>query len=203
MRRLLKWVLIISGSSLMVGMAAAVWYLSHAGPIGSGFVAKYLCSAAFISHRDPQNVFEQDVTPVNPIAGYFNYTIENEKQKVTTDFNGFFERTAIYREGSGCTLVIGNTEDRIRKQLLVTAGIGQRRSRHREDRPWPNGNGEPIDPELLGIDANKLEEAVDMAFADPSPDNRPRTRAVVVAYKGHLVVERYADGFNRELPLMG
>ncbi|EFK10022.1 conserved hypothetical protein [delta proteobacterium NaphS2] len=46
--------------------------MQKAGPIGSGFVSKYLCSSTFISHRDPEVVFREDVVPVNPLAPFFD-----------------------------------------------------------------------------------------------------------------------------------
>ncbi len=203
MKHRLKWTLLTTGALLFLSLAATVWYLSKAAPIGSGYVAKYLCSSTYISQRDPVTVFKQDIIPVNPIAGWFDYTIDREKKKVTADLHGVFERTAIYREGCGCTLIIGTTEDKVRKQPMVTPGFDKKRLQHRHDLAWPYGNGNPVNPEEVGVDPIKLREALDKAFDEPFPDHRRKTRAVVVVYKGTLIAERYADGFNRDMPLMG
>ena len=203
MKRWHKWTLIISGSAIAAILGAAAWYLSQAGPIGGGYVSKYLCSSTFISQRDAATVFEQDIAPVNPIAGWFDYTIDKEKKNVTTTLHGLFERTAIYRQGCGCTLVVGTTEEELRRQSLVTPGFDQERPRHRPDLSWPDGNGNPVNPEELGVDPIKLKEALDKAFTEPYPDNRRKTRAVVVVYKGQLIAERYGRGIGRDMPLMG
>ncbi|MEJ2158595.1 MAG: serine hydrolase [Desulfobacteraceae bacterium] len=184
-------------------MAATAWYLTQAWPAGSGFVAKYLCSSTFVSHRNPTTVFEQDIAPVNPITSYFGYSIDKKKQKVAAGWHGVFPRTAIYREGCGCTLVIGITEEKMRRQPLVSQGFDRNRSRHRKDLPWPRSNGGPVNPDKLGIDLPKLNAALDNAFSESFPDTRRNTRAVVVVYKGQLVAERYAQGVDRDTPLMG
>ena len=98
---------------------------------------------------------------------------------------------------------IGSTEEKLLRQLLVTPGFDNKRPLHRTDLPWPDGNGNPIQPEQLDVDPIKLKEALDEAFEEPFPDNRRKTRAVVVVYEGHLIAERYAEGFNRDMPLMG
>jgi CubicO group peptidase (beta-lactamase class C family) len=60
-----------------------------------------------------------------------------------------------------------------------------------------------VDPESLGIDPVKLQKALDVAFAEPSPDNPRKTRAVIVVYDGRLAAERYAPGFHKDMPLLG
>jgi CubicO group peptidase (beta-lactamase class C family) len=44
---------------------------------------------------------------------------------------------------------------------------------------------------------------MDRHFAEPGPDKKKQTRAVVVVYDGHLVAERYAPGFHKGMPLLG
>ena len=61
MRRWIKVTLSIITIVVLIIVGAAGWYLSKAIPIGTGYVAKYLCSNTFISQRDPAVVFEQDI----------------------------------------------------------------------------------------------------------------------------------------------
>jgi CubicO group peptidase (beta-lactamase class C family) len=60
--------------------------------------------------------------------------------------------------------------------------------------PWPTGDldSRGTFPE---IDSAKLEAALDWAMAEPQ-----NTRALVVAYKGKIVGERYAPGFTPHTP---
>jgi CubicO group peptidase (beta-lactamase class C family) len=73
----------------------------------------------------------------------------------------------------------------------------------RIDLPWPRGSQGPVDPVGLGIDADQLKLALDKAFAEPDPEKPVKTRAVAVVYDGKLVAERYAPGFNKDMPLLG
>ena len=48
-----------------------------------------------------------------------------------------------------------------------------------------------------------LEKAMDAAFAESSPENLRKTRAVLVVHDGKLISERYAPGFHKDMPLLG
>jgi len=68
MKRGVRRILAVTGV-LCIGLAfAAAWFLAKAMPIGTGYVAKYLCTSTFLSKRDPQVVFVEDIKPVNPLA---------------------------------------------------------------------------------------------------------------------------------------
>ena len=203
MKRWVKWSIFGTGIVVVVCVVAAGWFMQKAGPIGSGFVSKYLCSSTFISHRDPEAVFREDLVPVNPLAPFFDYHIDLENKSVTADAHGLFSLTAIYREGCGCSLVIGTTETAMRKQTFVPPDLSTTRPIRSSDQPWPDGSGAPVDPATLSIDVKKLDAALTDAFREPTPNNPRKTRAVVVIYDGKLVAERYADGFHKDMPLLG
>ena len=76
MKNWVKWSFAGIGIVLLVVVAAAGWFMQKVGPIGSGFVSKYLCSSTFISQRDPDVVFREDVVPANSIAQFFDYRID-------------------------------------------------------------------------------------------------------------------------------
>jgi len=184
MKRGVKIILI--GSAVVLGTAviASGWLFNKAIPIGTGFVAKYICSSTFISNRDPEIVFEEDVAPVNPLAKIVNYKIDREQKSVTSTSFGLFGLTAIYREGCGCSLVIGTTAAEMTRQKLVPPDFKRNRPRHRADQPWPAGGQGPVDPSAVGVDALKLEKALAAAFAETGPENPRKTRAVIAVYDG-------------------
>jgi CubicO group peptidase (beta-lactamase class C family) len=203
MKNWVKWSLAGTGVGLVLVVTAAGWFMQKVGPIGSGFVSKYLCSSTFISQRDPDVVFREDVVPVNPLAPFFDYSIDYKKKTVTADAHGLFGLTAIYREGCGCSLVIGTTEAAMRAQDFLPADTPAKPSARQTDIPWPAGSGGPADAAAIGIDVQKLEAALDDAFREPRPDNPRKTRAVVVVYDGQLVAERYGKGIHKEMPMLG
>ncbi|MBR9985776.1 MAG: hypothetical protein KFF68_07695 [Desulfosarcina sp.] len=96
---------------LCIGLAvAAAWFLAKAMPIGTGYVAKYLCTSTFLSKRDPQVVFVEDIKPVNPLAKLVSWDIDTVGQSVTATALKVFQSKAIFRQGCGCTLLAGTTE---------------------------------------------------------------------------------------------
>ncbi|MBU1713214.1 MAG: beta-lactamase family protein [Proteobacteria bacterium] len=200
MRPWIRRTFIISGIILAAGVAAAGWYLTQAIPIGTGYVAKYLCSGAFISGRDPDTVLREDVAPVNPLTAVISAQIDRPNKRVTADSFGLFKAVAVYREGCGCTLAVGVSEENLRKQDIAS---GFAKKKLPDDLPWPEGNGEIPGPLPAGVDEGKLSNALDKAFAESGSKKLKYTRAVLVVYDGRLIAERYAPGFDRNMPLLG
>jgi len=203
MKRGVKIILIVIALVLVTAVVTGGWLFSKAAPIGTGYVAKYICSSTFISNREPEIVFAEDVAPVNPIAKIVDYEIDRERKSVTATSFGLFALTAVYREGCGCSLVIGTTAEEMARQKLVPPDFTKNRPRQRADLPWPAGSQGPANPSAVGVDVQKLEKALAAAFAEPGPQNPRKTRAVVVVYDGRLIAERYAPGFGKDMPLLG
>ncbi|MEE4113826.1 MAG: serine hydrolase [Desulfobacteraceae bacterium] len=189
---------------LSIGLAvAAAWFLAQAMPIGTGYVAKYLCTSTFLSKRDPQAVFVEDIKPVNPLAELVAWDIDRVGQSVTATAFKVFRSKAIFRQGCGCTLLAGTTEASLREQTFFRAGAGALPPSTAPDLPWPEGSGGAVDPASLGVDSKQLMQALDDAFAEPGTDTLRQTRAVAVVYEGRLIAERYTRGFGPDMPLLG
>jgi CubicO group peptidase (beta-lactamase class C family) len=181
-------------------LVAAGWYLARAVPIGTGYAAKYLCSSTFISGRDAETVFREDVYPVNPLAKIISYRIDPEEKSVTARAFGLFESVSVYREGCGCTLVKDVSREELDKQPIAQPIP---RKALLPDLPWPlgdQGNSSPVPP---GVDEEKLKRAMENAFAEQGEEKLKKTRAVLVVYDGELIAEHYALGFHRDMPLLG
>ena len=92
---------------ILVLLGFAIYYLDGAMPIGSGYSAKYVCSQVFLADRDPDSVFKNDVQPTNPLFLLFSNDVDYSLKTVTSKGLGFWHpKTAVYREGFGCTLAI-------------------------------------------------------------------------------------------------
>ena len=203
MKRLLIKAGIVCIALGVAGMiAVTLWYASAALPVGTGYVAKYLCSSTFISERDPAVVFEEDIKPVNPLARVVRWSVDAEGRTVTARALRVFESRSLYREGVGCTLIRDVTEEQLRGQVFYGDSGGSIRSGGLPEILWPDGEAS-ANPETLGVDRDKLERALDSAFAEPEDGDHRKTRAVVIVYQGKLIGERYAPGFHEEMPLLG
>ncbi|MFK7922482.1 MAG: serine hydrolase domain-containing protein [Bacteroidia bacterium] len=160
-------------------------------PIGTGYSAKIMCSCVFVSARTPASVEAKDLSAY----WYVNNTVDQAQKSVSSRLL-FWEQTAVYREGLGCTLL----HDKDPKDL-ADAAITQTKSRSLQGAILQDYQ----DSLSLHIDQDKLAAAIDYAFVeDASPDApQKNTRAVVVLYDSIVLAERYGPGFDAETPLLG
>ena len=154
--------------------------------IATGYGAKAMATAVFVSGRDPQLVQSFDLN--YSLVKYTRSKIDFKNKSVTTSFWGMAKQTAVYREGFGCCLVGNSPMDSLQNfsftiPLLKRSGVWHI--------PWPNGE-QKKDTLFPEIDTLKLKSAVEGAFGSPAIDKR-WTAAVVVLYKGELIAEKYSD----------
>ena len=195
MKKSTKWIIAIICIVLVLGIGACIILVTQIAPIATAYAAKRLCSCIFVSQREAIAVLQEELKPY----GYVHLDIDYGGKKVTGSILGLAKRTAVYREGLGCTLAIGVAEDELRSQA---AGLKPVRA-ERSNEPWPEGDRVQADPLPAIIDSQKLKNVMDRAFGDPDPDKPRRTRAVIVLYDGRIIAERYAAGFTRETPQLG
>ncbi|MGV3697778.1 serine hydrolase domain-containing protein [Flavobacterium sp.] len=155
----------------------------------SGFSAKSVASAHFIDGRSLETIQQGD-NDIDKVDWATN-TIDEAGKFTTSTVYGLKERKAIYREGLGATLI--NDDFDLSKPYEVP-----KRSKLKNNLPYPYGNLEPKDTVFDNIDYAKLNTAVASAF-----DKKNRTRAVVVLYKGKLIAEKYTGGFDKNSVLLG
>ena len=166
-------------------------------------MAKYLCTSTFLSKRNPEIVFTEDIKPVNPLARVVRWQIDRVDQSVSAEAFTAFQSKAIYRQGCGCTLVVGTTEAALRRQPICLPEANQASPASLPTLPWPQGSAGPIDPQDVGVNPTRLTEALDNAFTEPGAGNLRQTRAVAIVYQGQLIAERYAPGFGPDMPMQG
>ncbi len=164
-----------------------VWW----GPIardfaaaGTGYGAKQLCSGVFVSGRDPRTVLEEDLGDLPAVISAH----ANPDTGTVTASLGPLSRTAHYREGLGCTLAAGGT-------ALEPMPVNANRA----------GTGTEAFPEAPDDAPRRLAlgPLMEAAFSEPARDAQRGTRALVVVHRGQIVAERYAPGFDRDMPLPG
>lgn len=184
----LGWLLLVGSTRTVSGQSEPTGVPAQ---IAAGYAAKMICSTAFVSRRDVRGALIEDLKRAAPVA----FRIDTAGRSVVA-WAGPASRRAIWQDGLGCVL---------RTDSLVAAPIPYQVIRWEapSDALWPDG--ERIDTVSLpaGIDRNKLQAAVDFAFAEPGPTNPKKTRAIVVAWNGRIVAERYAPGFDASTPQLG
>jgi len=187
-----------------LALGAVAWFAAGLLPIGTGIVAKTVCSDVFVAQRSPRALLDDEV----PQAAWVNYEVDDERSLVRATALGIFERTATHRPGLGCALTIGTDAESLRDHGFEPQPADAVDDAA-NDRPWPNGTASASGPDPDGLDRAALEAAVDGIFGDePAFDadtsgRRLNTRAVVVVHRGRLVHERYAPGFDATTPQLG
>jgi CubicO group peptidase (beta-lactamase class C family) len=178
-------------------LVGASYYAASLVPPGfretsTGFAAKVAASAVFVSGRSLESVYEQELAPDGLLEQAFRFFLSlkvNQAEQIVTARVLGVERTAVFREGYGCTLAIGRTVDELRAQVS-DAG---------EPRPSSQAWKTIGDESEASFDREALERAIEAAFQNPII----KTRAVVVIQDGRLIGERYAAGFHAGMPLPG
>ena len=165
---------------LIFGVRFGLQYLN----IATSYAAKTMCSGVFVSGRTPEAV-QEDLYAVS----FVGTNVDRENLSVTSSLYGLASAKAIFRFGLGCTLVNGSTEAELRAQ--------------------PSPAISSVKAEVWKLEAKnvKLEgllaETLNPTSSEQNPLPSNKTRAVVVLQDGKLIAEKYADGFNAQMPLLG
>ena len=180
-KRILWTVLVI----LFVGMGYGAYYINSLLPIITGYPAKYLCSAVFVSGREQAEVEAMDLH--FSIIKYTKNVVSLRDSSVTSSFL-WGKSKAIYRKGFGATLLRGVSEVDLRKIKFPTS----RGTSNQDTITWPMGDVMPA--KTTNIDTVKLEEITEKLMDDEGYNGH--AFAFMVVHKGIPVAEAYQPEFN-------
>jgi CubicO group peptidase (beta-lactamase class C family) len=164
-------------------------------PISLGLAGygKVLCSAVFVSNRDPEEAFRNSgffLFPEDQRAGVA-YTIDRA-QKLVRMTHGSIARTAKFYGDQGCIIHPENHDGIYFTPVAIRTGLPDAMSQ-----PWPMGDAPSTERAPTGIDRARVDKALDLAFGDPAA----LTAAVVIVHKGQIVGERYMPGITKDTQL--
>ena len=196
MKKAKKWILSILTILILIVVCAFGFFVIKIAPIGSAYKAKRVCSCVFLAGRNPDQVIREDVAGLE----YIGVDIDNAEKSVTGSFLGMAKRTAIYRDGLGCTLVLGKSAEELKKQA---SGYKPMPVQDRSKIPWPDGDLVPDVPLPSNVSRRLLENTLKWAFSPGSIESPIMARAVVVVYDGRIVAEQYDEGFDMNTPQLG
>lgn len=166
-------------------------------PAVSGYGAKNMASAIYLQQRNPADVIKEDLADFPKSLG--SYTFNEKDSSVTATVWGFAKRKAIYRAGTGVTLINDFTEEQVRVQhfqLPVKPAVNT------DTIPWPYGD-KIADTVSANVSKADLERAIDNVFNEKRNGEPVYTRAVIVCYDGNIIAERYAPGFDKNTVQLG
>ncbi len=178
MKKILRYL----GVLLLVAVIGGCLYLNSLMPIITGYAAKNLASAVFISGRDAEDVEALDLN--FSFIRFNRNTVDYENKTVTSRFL-WGKSTAVYREGCGVTLLRGDEADELRQQCSPL--------------PQETTPSAPIPMGDSSLRAN-LEPIAKALVDDRSYNGHPF--AFVVLHQGELVAERYDEGIHADMKLL-
>jgi len=153
---------------------------------GAAYKAKLLCSATLGAGREATAVLQSE------LGGADFAMVDTDLAAPRAQGHALvFTREALFRQGLGCTLVpaVGDPLPSSFKAPAIAP------------KPWPGGDLR--EAAIAGLKRPALEAALAEAFREPTPERPRQTRAIVVLWRGGLLTERYAPGFDAQTPLLG
>ena len=180
LKGILKTILVI----FVLALAFGAYYINTLIPIITGYPAKFLCSAAFVSGREQAEVEAMDLN--FSFIKYVKSEVNLQDSSVTSRFL-WGKSKAIYREGFGATLLRDVDEAALRAVKFPNVQT----TFHPDTLPWPVGNIVP--DSTTGIDFAVMDELADKVM---SGGYNGHAFAFLVLHKGVPVAEAYQPEFN-------
>ncbi len=153
--------------------------------------AKVLCSAVFVSGRDPVEAARNsgDVLMASG-RDKVAWHVDREQKLVRMTLDGVSREARFYGD-QGCIIQRPGRPGISFTPVPVKTTLPDAMSQ-----PWPMGDRLPEEPLPAEIDRAKLDAAVEAAF-DPAG----LTAALVIVHKGRLIAERYMPGITKDTQL--
>jgi CubicO group peptidase (beta-lactamase class C family) len=153
-----------------------------------------LCSAVFVSGReleDAKNVSGYFLVPEDERDEVTAIDVDRDRKTVRVTLRDSLTREARFFGDQGCAIIPEGEDGVFFQPVAVETSLPDPATQD-----WPMGDVLPKDlPE--GVDKAKLDAAVAKAFEN----EKSLTAAFVVAYRGQIVAERYAQGAHQDMQL--
>lgn len=172
-------------------LIAAAIYIHTLLPIITGYAAKNLCSAVFVSERSQEEVENLDLN--FSFISYVKSNVDTVKKTVTSKFL-WGKSTAVYRDGFGVTLLQDKEVDDIKYIVFPEIKPGF----DGDTIMWPLGNILP--DSLTGADMAALGSVADKLVNEGAYGGT--AFAFIVTHRGIPVAEAYKSGMNRDTRLL-
>jgi len=157
--------------------------------------AHHLCSGVFVVGRDyqrnPEQVFAEDIEsfPAFNWQDDFEYAVDMNAKTASVWAQDVTRRTAKYNGDQGCSILARGETDVHYEPVPVPRNLPDPGTQ-----AWPTG-----DMGAYGSFPEVNQASLDSTF-EWAMEQGQNTRALVVAYRGQVIGERYAPGFTKNTP---
>ena len=159
----------------------------------TGYSAKSISSGMYLGNRTQRSLENRDnnFSPINLAKN----EVDTDKKRVSSTLFGLSEHTAIFREGLGAVVI---TDDFNENEEFVIP----HRNFTNTNLPFPYGDLPQEDTIFSNIDYTKLKSIVDAQINNDTA-RLEGTSSLLVIYKGQIIAEEYAEGFDKSSRLLG
>lgn len=159
--------------------------------------AIFMCNGLFTSNRSLDQLYDWELEffrdPIgNPDGGAYNVDWDRQAVEIGASGGAVPVMRAAFREGIGCVIMPPDQDlddiERLPELTLPYPSGDPARI------PWPDGDLIDDTSVPSNIDQSALQAASNWAFDRQSDEQQ--TVSLLVVYKGQIIHERYADGFD-------
>ncbi len=176
---------------LVLALLLAAFLLARElASLATAYSARVACSGIFIAQRTEDQLLAEELARF-PLM---QLNIDRQQHRVTTSI-GPFSHSAVFREGLGSVLELGDSLASLTAPGPLDPALAER--------PWPLGEL-AAEADSSAFDQAAVASALALAFAQP-PVDAPKfhTRALLAVHRGRIIAEQYAPGIGRDTPLLG
>lgn len=157
--------------------------------VATSYAAKCACTNLNNTNRSLEDIQKYDLADL-PIPLSISHKGDTV---IASTMLGIGKMKAVPKHDLGCALVIGKDDYNVDfkksysgiEDTLFSTSISKNRSHHQ------------------GIDYAKIDQAVEQSFDADYDMTDKKTRALIVAYKGEIIAEKYAKGHDKNTPMTG
>jgi CubicO group peptidase (beta-lactamase class C family) len=164
--------------------------------LGLAGFAKVVCSAVYVSGRDPAEAARNSghlLMPSEAAATKATWTIDRDQKIVRMSSEGITREAKFYGD-QGCIIHKPERQD---QQIFFTPVSVKTTLPDANSQAWPMGDRVETSPLPPEVNRAKLDAALDAAFADPNA----LTAGFIAVYKGRIIGERYMPGITQDTQL--
>lgn len=160
----------------------------------SGFTSKNMASSYFVANRSVH--YTNNTDNYGTLTKIATTSVNSLSKTAVSSVFGLSTKKAIYREGVGSVLITNPKTD-------YTNYLKPIRNKNTIHEPYPYGNLPPKKHLFNNIDYNSLNLTIQEHFKENNSEQLKNTRSLLILYKGKLITEEYAHGFNKHSLLQG
>jgi CubicO group peptidase (beta-lactamase class C family) len=167
---------------ILGGLGFGLFYVYQRFAVITGYAAKNMCSCVFLAGRDEKTTIDEELN--FSYIKYTNVEVDTVAQKVTATLLGLGAKTAYFHPQKGCALLEEEEVAEFKKKIPEIISLHE------------NSNNLKTNSDNVAIDYGKLNTVISNQFVDVDKEKPYGTRAIVVLYKGEIIGEKYAEGFD-------